>query len=145
MGQAGTTFVSTILNWADANRLKAVAGAVATIFGLVVGASNVVPVIKAGLNIPDCNTYATVYWSPWSYFKQEGDVWREYPLNGGQHRYEFKEFSRTRESIVLHNLTFRDNEPLWENLMVRLPVCGGAAELGRGIPQHWEHLAEIHR
>ena len=136
---------SAIAKWVKSNPLILLAGALTTIFGLVISTGNVIPVILKGLNLPDCFTYATVYRIPWSYFKREDELWREYPPNGGKFMFEFREFQRTRDNIDLLNITPRLDNPAWQTLMVRLPVCGGMAKIAAGIPQHWGDLAQAHR
>jgi hypothetical protein len=137
--------LKVISSWVKSNPLIVLAGALSTVFGLVVSASNVIPLILTGLNLPNCLTYATVYRIPWSYFKLEGELWREYPPNGGVHLYEFREFQRTRDNIDLLNLTPRPDTPGWQSLMVRLPVCGGTAKITVGIPEHWNDFADVRR
>ncbi len=140
--------LAAVLDWIKSNRLVVIAGAGAltTSFGLIVNASNAVPLILKGLNRPDCITYATIYRKPESYFKNEGNVWREYfPSDGGAYRFEFKEVRRTRDNIDLLNLTQREEERDWASLIVRLPVCGGTAKMILGIPERTIDLAEVWR
>ena len=149
MEDARATFqneaLTTVSGWIKSNRLVAFATAFTTIFGLIAGASSAVPLVMKGLNLPACLTYANAYCTPHGCFKDEGDVWREYQPIGGPKMFEFREFQRTRESIDLVNLTPRPQEPHWNTLMVRLPVCGGTARLTVGVPEHWIDLAEVRR
>ena len=78
------------LNWIKSNPLAVAAGAVTTVFGIIAGAGNVGPIVLKAFNLPDCYTYAEIYRSPVSYFKQEGEFWREYPSEGGRFMYEFR-------------------------------------------------------
>ena len=132
-----------ISSWIKSNRLIVIAGALTTVFGLVVSTSDVIPVILKALNRPDCLTYASVYRGPFGYFKLEGAVWREY--QGGAARFEFREVHRTRDNIDLLNLTERPEQPGWQTLRVRLPVCGGPAKLTIGITEQWHDLFEVWR
>jgi hypothetical protein len=132
---------STVSDWIKSNRLIVLAGALTTIFGLVVSAHNALPVILSALNRPDCLTYATVYRDPFGYFKLEGDTWREY--QGGVVRYEFREVHRTRDGIDLLNLTPRPDVREWQTLIVRLPVCEGTAKLTVGTTEHWYDLYPV--
>src|SRR5258705_2291240 len=132
-------------HWVISNPLIAIAAALSVIFGFILAANNVMALILKGLHLPDCFTYASVYRSPWSYFKLEGKVWREYFDDDERHRYEFKEFSRTREDIVLQNVTPRDGMPNWDSLMVSLPVCGGTAKITTGTLMHWTDWVQIRR
>src|SRR5262249_32726480 len=134
-----------ISNWIKANPLKVLAGALTTVFGLIVGASNAIPVVLKWLNRPDCFTYASVYRTSWSYFQHEGERWREYPPNGGVHRYEFREVNRNPDHILLLNLTERPEIKDWTTLMVQLPVCGGTAKIAFGVPEHWSDLGQVWR
>jgi hypothetical protein len=137
---------ATVLDWIKSNRLVVLAGALTTIFGLIVSAANVAPLILKGLNVPDCLTYATSYHKPGSYFKNDGDFWHEYPPDGGAYQFEFREVQRTREFIDLLNLTERPDERDWKTLVVRLPACGGTAKLLLGEqPQRTIVLAEVWR
>ncbi len=132
-----------ISSWVKSNPLIVFAGVMTTVSGFILSASNVTPVILKGLNLPDCFTYANVYRGPWSYFKLEGNAWREYPPSGGTYRFEFRELHRTRDNIDLQNLTERPDNPDWATLRVRLPVCGGTAKITAGIPEHWIDLAQV--
>jgi hypothetical protein len=122
-----------------------VAGALTTTFGLIIGAGNVIPLLLKALNLPDCLTYSSVYRDPISYFKLEDGIWREYPPNGGTYRFEFRELHRTRDHIDLLNLTPRPDNSAWTNMVVRLPVCGGTAQISSGVPAHWTDLYTVWR
>jgi hypothetical protein len=140
------TGLAAVLDWIRSNRLVVLTGALTTIFGLIGSAGNVAPLMLKGLNLPDCLTYAGTYRKPESYFKNDGSVWREYfPSDGGAFRFEFKEVRRTRDNIDLLNLTQREEERDWASMMVRLPVCGGTAQLILGIPERTINLAEVWR
>jgi hypothetical protein len=134
-----------ISSWIKSNPLIVAAGALTTVFGLVISLNNVVPVILKALNRPDCfpYTYADTYHDLWSDFKREGIFWREYPREGGEYRYQFRELHRTRENIDLLNLTPRPEHPGWETMVVRLPVCGGPAKVTIGITEQWEDMYEV--
>ena len=132
-------------SWIKSKRLLVIAGGLTTLFGLIVSASNVTPVVLKALGRPDCLTYAKVYHDPFSDFKLEDDRWREYPHEGGPARYEFREAHRTRENIDLLNLTPRPDTRDWQTLIVRLPVCGGTAQLTVGITENWVDLYPIWR
>lgn len=136
---------NTILAWIKSKRLLVLAGALTTLFGFIISTSNVVPVVLKAFGRPDCFTYASVYRDPFSEFRQEGVFWREYPLEGGAARYEFKEAHRTRDAIDLLNLTPRPDVQEWQTLIVRLPVCGGTARLTVGTTEHWVDLYPIWR
>jgi hypothetical protein len=132
-----------ISRWIKSNRLIVIAGALTTVFGLVISTSNVIPVVLKTLDRPDCLTYASAYRGPFSVFKLEAGVWREY--QDGAVRYEFREVHRTRDDIDLLNLTPRSNVQEWQTLIVRLPVCGGTAKITAGITQHWYDLFTVWR
>ena len=137
--------VKAIWTWIKSNPLSVVAGTLTTIFGLVVGASNAVPIALKALDLPDCLTYADVYHDSWSDFKRESMFWREYPHGSVSYSYEFREEHRTRDNIDLLNLTARPEEPGWKTMIVRLPVCGGTARITVGIVQNWKNLYEVWR
>ena len=136
---------SGISNWVKSKLLILLVGVLTTAFGLIVSASNAIPVVLKWLNRPDCFTYASVYRTPWSYFQHEGARWREYPPNGSVHRYEFREVDRNRDYILLLNLTERPDIKDWATLMVQLPVCGGTAKMTFGVPEHWFELGQVWR
>ena len=63
-GEEGTATMGkldAISSWIKSNPLIVLAGALTTVFGFVISASNVIPVILKALNRPDCFTYADVY------------------------------------------------------------------------------------
>jgi hypothetical protein len=53
--------LDAISNWIKSNPLIVLLGALTTMFGFVISASSVIPVILKALNRPDCLTYADVY------------------------------------------------------------------------------------
>jgi hypothetical protein len=131
--------------WLKSKRWLVIAGALTTIFGLIVSTSTVVPVVLKALGRPDCFTYADVYRDPFSEFRRDGVNWGEYPLEGGPARYNFRETHRTRDAIDLLNLTPRPDVPQWQTLIVELPVCGGTARLTVGTTEHWNDLYPVWR
>jgi hypothetical protein len=120
-------------------------GVLTTIFTLIGAASNAVPVIMKTLNLPDCFTYADVYRGTQTDFKKEGEVWREYVAETVAYRYEFREVRRTRDEIILRNLTPREPPADSASLVVHLPVCGGTAKVAEGLPEHSTDLEQVWR
>lgn len=145
MEQSRSTFVTTYFRWVKPSLLALLVGVLTTIFTLIGAASNAVPVVLKTLNLPDCFTYANVYRGTQSDFKKEGAVWREYAPDAVTYRYEFKEVDRTRDEILLRNLTPREGLADWASLVVHLPVCEGTAKLTEGLPEHWTDLEEVWR
>jgi hypothetical protein len=146
MDNARTTFLTALGSWIGSNRLIVLAGALTTLFGLIISVSNVTPVVLKMLDLPDCFSYATVYRLPWSSIKNEGGgKWREYPWDGTAYAFEFREFQRTRDNIDLLNLTPRAEIPGWQTMLVRLPVCGGTAQWTLSNPERWVPLGELRR
>lgn len=146
MEDARTTSATDFWSWIGSNRLIVLAGALTTLFGLIISANNVLPVVFKMFDLPDCLSYATVYRLPWSSIKNEGGgSWREYPWDGTVVAFEFREFQRTRENIDLLNLTPRAEVPEWKTMLVRLPVCGGTAKWTTSNPEHWVPLGELRR
>ena len=131
------------LSWVKPSLLVLLVGALTTIFSMIGAASNAVPVILKTLNLPACLTYGDVYRGTQSDFRKEGDLWREYPPDAVTYRYEFKEFLRTRDEIVMRNITPRDQPADWATLVVHLPVCGGIVKLTEGMPEHSTDLEEV--
>jgi len=143
---ARSTSLTAFWTWLGSNRLIVLAGALTTLFGLIISANNVLPVIFRVLDLPDCLSYASVYHLPWSSIKNEGGGnWREYPWDGTVVSFEFREFQRTRDNIDLLNLTPRAEIPGWKTMLVRLPVCGGTAEWTASNPEQWVPLGELKR
>jgi hypothetical protein len=146
MENARTTSLTDFSSWIGSNRLIVIAGVLTTLFGLIISANNVLPVMFKMFDLPDCLSYATVYRLPWSSIKNEGNgTWREYPWDGTEVAFEFKEFQRTRQDIDLLNLTPRDEIPGWKTMLVRLPVCGGTAQWTVSNPERWVPLGELRR
>jgi hypothetical protein len=146
MEDARTSFATSLWNWLGSNRLIVLAGALTTLFGLIISANNVLPVLFKMFDMPDCLSYAAVYRLPWSSIKNEGGGnWREYPWDGSEVAFEFREFQRTRDNIDLLNLTPRAEIPGWKTMLVRLPVCGGTAQWTVSNPERWVPLGELRR
>jgi hypothetical protein len=146
MEDARTSFATALWNWLGSNRLIVLAGALTTLFGLIISANNVLPVLFKMFDMPDCLSYAAVYRLPWSSIKNEGGGnWREYPWDGSEVAFEFREFQRTRDNIDLLNLTPRAEIPGWKTMLVRLPVCGGTAQWTVSNPERWVPLGELRR
>jgi hypothetical protein len=146
MEKARATFFSTYLSGFKPNLLALLFGGVTTataVFAMISQAGTAVPLILKTLNLPSCRT-SDVYLGTQSDFKKEGGVWREYPAGAVAYRYEFTEIKRTREKIMLRNLTPRDTND-WKTLTVHLPVCDGTAKLSEGLPERWTDLQEVWR
>ena len=145
MEQTRATFLNRYLRWVKPSLLALLVGVLTTIFTLIGAASNAVPVVLKTLNLPDCFTYADVYRGTQSDFKKEGAVWREYAPDAVAYHYEFREVGRTRDEILLRNLTPREGLVDSASLVVHLPVCGGTAKLTEGLPERWTDLEEVWR
>jgi hypothetical protein len=78
-------------------------------------------------------------------FKKEGAVWREYAPDAVASNYEFEEVRRTRDEILLRDLTPREGVADSASLVVHLPVCGGTAKLTEALPERWTDLEEVWR
>jgi len=145
MEQARATFLTTYLSWVRPSLLALLVGVLTTIFTLIGAASNAVPVILKTLNLPDCLTYADIYRGTQTDFKKEGEVWREYAPEAVAYQYEFKEVRRTRDEIMLRNLTPRKPPADSASLVIHLPVCGGTVKLTEGLPEHSTDLEQVWR
>ena len=146
MEKARATFFSTYLSGLKPSLLAMLFGGVTTataVFAMISQAGTAVPLILKTLNLPSCRT-SDVYLGTQSNFKKEGAVWREYSPDAVAYRYEFKEINRTRDKIMLRNLTPRDTKD-WETLTVHLPACDGIAKLSEGLPERWTDLQEVWR
>ena len=145
MAHARGTFLTTYLSWLKPSLLAVLLGGLTATCALVVQASNAVPVILKTLNIPACLTYSDVYRGTQSDFRKEGGVWREYAPEAATFTYEFKEFLRTRDEILIRNVTPRDETADWATLVVHLPVCGGMARTSEGRPEKTTDLEQVWR
>jgi hypothetical protein len=145
MAHVRTASRNTNLSWVRPKFLALLVAVPTTTFALISGASTAVPIILKTLNVPDCLTYANVYRGTQSDFKKEGDVWREYAPNATAFDYEFRELKRTRDEIILRNLTPREGVTDSASLVVHLPVCGGTAKLTEGLPERSTDLEQVWR
>jgi hypothetical protein len=145
MAHARATFLTTYLSWVKPSLLAVLLGGLTATFALVVQASNAVPVILKTLNIPACLTYADVYRGTQSDFRKEGVLWREYAPEAAAFTYEFKEFLRTRDEILIRNLTPREQPADWATLVIHLPVCGGIVKMTEGMPEKSTDLEQVWR
>jgi hypothetical protein len=145
MALARTTFLNSHLRWVKPGLWALLVGIVTTISTVIGAASNAVPLILKTLNVPDCFTYADVYPGTQSDFKKEGAVWREYAPDAVASNYEFEEVRRTRDEILLRDLTPREGVADSASLVVHLPVCGGTAKLTEALPERWTDLKEVWR
>jgi hypothetical protein len=145
MAHARVTSRNTHLGWVKPSLLVLLVGALTTMFSLIGAASNAIPVILKTLNVPDCFTYADVYRGTQSDFKKEGAVWHEYAPGAPTYSYEFNELNRTRDEIILRNLTPRAGVTDSASLVVHLPVCGGTATLTEGLPERSTNLEQVWR
>jgi hypothetical protein len=146
MEKARATFFATYLSGFRPNLLAMLFGGVTTataVFAMISQAGTAVPLILKTLNLPSCRT-SDVYRGTQTDFKKEGDVWHEYSPGVVASRYQFKEIKRTRDVIMLRNLTPRDTKD-WETLTVHLPACDGTAKLSEGLPERWTNLQEVWR
>ena len=145
MAHARATFLTTYLSWVKPSLLAVLLGGLTATFALVVQANNAVPVILKTLNIPACLTYADVYRGTQSDFRKEGVLWREYAPEAATFTYEFKEFLRTRDEILIRNLTPREQPADWATLVIHLPVCGGIVKMTEGMPEKSTDLEQVWR
>jgi hypothetical protein len=145
MAHARTASRNTYLSWVKPKFLALLVAVPTTTFALISGASAAIPVILKMLNVPDCLTYANVYRGTQSDFKKEDGVWREYAPNAATYSYEFNELKRTRDEIILRNVTPREGVADWATLVVHLPVCGGTVKLTEGLPERSTDLEQIWR
>src|ERR1700722_14459847 len=107
MAHARTTFLNSHLRRIRPGLWALLVGVVTTISTVISATSNAVPVILKTLNVPDCFTYADVYRGTQSDLKKVGAVRRKYAPDAVASNYEFKEVRRTRDEILLRNLTPR--------------------------------------
>ncbi|GLH81808.1 hypothetical protein SSBR45G_67170 [Bradyrhizobium sp. SSBR45G] len=130
--------------------LAMAAGVLTTVFATIGAVNSVIPAasnigaaVLETLNLPACLTYPDRFGGTQSSFRKEGNIWREYPRGAETFTYEFKEIRRTRQEIMLWNVTPRSNVPDAASLVVHLPVCGGMAVLTEGLPERSTNLEQI--
>ena len=146
MEKARATFFSTYLSGLRPGLLAMLFGGVTTataVFAMISQAGTAVPLILKTLNLPSCRT-SDVYRGTQSDFKKEGNFWREYSPGAVAYSYQFEEINRTRDVIMLRNLTPRDTKD-WKTLSVHLPACDGTARLSEGLPERWTDLQQVWR
>jgi hypothetical protein len=88
-----------------AGALTTVFAAIGAVNSVIPAASNIGAVVLDTLNLPACLSYADRFGGTQSSFRKEGNVWREYPRGSETFSYEFKEIRRTRQEIMLWNVT----------------------------------------
>lgn len=146
MAQANASSHKTSSRVTKTGWLALLAG-VATTAGAAIGAVNAAlpmrSTVLSMLNLPVCLSYADSYHGTQSGFRMEGAVWREYPRDATAFTFEFKEIRRTREQIMLRNLTPRPDNPNANSLVVHLPVCGGIAFVTEGLPERTTNLEQV--
>ncbi|MCK1511550.1 hypothetical protein IVB22_02970 [Bradyrhizobium sp. 190] len=144
MEKARATFFSTYLSGFKPNLFAMLFGGVTTataVFAMISQAGTAIPLILNALNLPSCFT-SDFYEGSQSNFKKEGEFWYEYPHGVAASSYRFDEINRTRDVIMLRNLTPRETKD-WETLRVHLPACGGTARLSEGFPERWTDLQSV--
>jgi hypothetical protein len=144
MQQARANFLTTYLSWAKPSLLVLLVGVLTPILTLIVTAGNAFPLILKALNLPAC-VASDVYGGTQTDFRKEGEVWREYAPETVAYLYEFKEIRRTRDEIILRNLTRREPPADSATLVVHLPVCDGIARVAEGLPEHATDLELVWR
>ena len=117
-------------------------GALVLVVGLLKSLVSDVGALVQGIQ-PLCWGYADAYVSVNGAFRKEGEHWFEY--QGGERLYEFEERARRDGHLYLVNLTERENEPLWRNIVVRLPRCGGIPKVNAKNPPEWVALHDVWR
>jgi hypothetical protein len=134
-------WLRTALGWIKNNPIWSLVGGAASILGLVAGVPPAWLAVSQALNIPSCVTYSNIYYDSYSHFKKESNNWTEYQVDT---KYLFRELSRSRDYIILLNLTPRE-DPRWATMLVRLPVCGGTAQWTYENPENWVDLTTVFR
>ena len=92
------------------------------------------------LGRPTCLVFSDRYYYVDGFFERKGYRWIEHHEEA---RFVFSEFSRDRRYILLKNETARPDNLHWRSLTVRLPVCGGVAQISSQNPQNWYDLWDV--
>ena len=132
---------SKIVSWVKENPIYGLAAALAPIVGLLAGLSGAMSSVAQVLGRPPCWTYSDVYYYYNGHFRNMEDKWVEFQPRT---KMIFNEISRNQAYIILLNKTPRD-DPRWESMLVRLPVCGGTAQWTEENPERWSDLFQVTR
>ncbi len=133
--------LGAVAGWLKDNPILSIAGALATIFGLVTAMPATWKASTQILGIPSCVTYAKVYSYSSGRFSDAGEKWVENIK--GTDTFYFKLAHREPDYIFLLNLTPRVGYD--SDMLVRLPVCGGTAQWTLENPEHWIDLYQVWR
>jgi hypothetical protein len=133
--------ISALIDWVKRNPIYSLIGTAGTVAGFVAGVPPAWQATSQMLHIPECATYSNIYYYYDGHFRNNGRNWIEYQPT---ERLIFKEMYRNRDYITLINQTPRE-DPRWQSILVRLPVCGGSAQWTYQNPQHWVNLYNVTR
>lgn len=136
--------VRDLTQWIKNNPLYSLIGALGTILGFIAGVPPAWHAISETFGIPECFRYSDVYYyydGHFRHLKQAEHDWTEYQQTM---KLDFEELHRDRSYILLHNLTPR-TDPRWQSMLVRLPVCDGAAQWTYENPEQWTDMYQVIR
>jgi hypothetical protein len=135
----------SLLRWIKRNPAYSLLGVIASVAGAIAGLPAAWHAATLILGIPECGKYSDIYYYYNGHFKNnhdeknQGEKWTEYQKTT---TFSFKELDRTRDYIVLLNLTPRQ-DPRWQSMLVRLPACGGTAQWTYENPEQWIDLFQV--
>jgi hypothetical protein len=129
------------IRWIRRNPLYGIIAVAAPVLGAVTAIPQAWPALASIAGVPNCLSYSDIYYFHNGHFLNASVRWVEYQKNV---QITFQEMYRNRDYIVLINKTPR-NDPRWESMLVRLPVCGGTAQWTYENPQQWIDLYTISR
>lgn len=133
--------IQGLVSWVKRNPLYSIIAGLAPVIAVVSGLPTAVDALPQYFGRPQCWTYSNIYYYYAGHFKQIDNKWTEFQP---QARLNFDEFSRDANYIVLLNKTPREDSR-WASMLVRLPVCGGAAQWTYENPEQWVDLFDVAR
>jgi hypothetical protein len=129
------------VDWIKKHPLYALAALLAPVVGMVADIPAAWAGFTAMVGLPPCVTYSSTYYYSSGHFSDTGGAWTEHHRGG---RFQFSEMNRDANYITLINRTPRV-DPRWEEMLVRLPVCGGTAQWAYQNPLAWTDLYPVSR
>ncbi|MGY2050001.1 hypothetical protein [Methylobacterium sp. JK268] len=88
------------------------------------------------VGVPYCLKYSDVYLYQGGAFQRRGDDWLDSPVYSNLHVSRYEEIGRNSEFIYLQNAASRSNSKV-NQIVIRLPVCGGIAQVTISDSPSW--------
>jgi hypothetical protein len=133
--------ISAAVDWIKSNPIYSLIGVVVTVMGFISGVPRTWQATSEVLGIPECGHYSEVYYFSAGQFRHNDQKWIDLQSDGKK---IFAEISRDPKYITLKNQTPRIGHTQ-DNMLVRLPVCGGTVQWTTENPLHWTDLYDAYR